>query len=150
MQYSVSQQRGLRKEFKDKVEDPYDIQHFVNHLGGTRHSPTANVVHYPVLSDSVFDFRRSDTIIDNTYKSEKQDTQKIMAIKQEQINETPGNPIHRSPSYLEILINSILNIEQQQADTDERELHVNVVVSRGVYRYKNTYPDEWFTVALSD
>lgn len=132
VQYSVGQQQKLRKEFKENVQDPYDIQHFVTHLGGTRHSPTTNVVHYPVLSDSVFDFRRSDTIIDNTYKSEQQDTQKIMAVKPGQTDETPRNPIHRSPSYLEILINSILNIEQQQADTEERELHVNIVVI-GVY-----------------
>ncbi|GEM_PF-1136148 len=149
--YSVNQQKR-KKEFKpdpnkwnskDFIKNP--TQYFVDNLGGTQHTvrqkghtrngQKTNVVHYPVLSDSVFDFRRADTIIDNVYDSENRSPNRIM--EEQKVADVDSaikktNPVHRSPAYFELLINSILNMEQYQADHENRELRVNIVVI-GVY-----------------
>lgn len=126
--YVINQQKRLTDVLRKTYKNPHDIRIFQDDLGGYLHPNNSRVIHYPVLSDSVFDFRRADTIIDNVYANELRDNEEVMQQKKER----PTNPIHRSPSYLELLINSILNVEQQQATDASAELHVNIVII-GVY-----------------
>jgi len=119
IEYCLEQQR--LPEFDGYVEQPSNPDTFIKELNGIQHvgidddgkdKVVRNVIHYPVLSDSVFDFRVSRTITQDLYGTEPL-------------------PIENDKSYLENLINGILHIERHQR-VGEEDLHVNIAVI-GVY-----------------